>query len=216
MKYLLNYLPTSKPRQDFTRGHACELNEEANLAICAKIRGTLEKQPHLRTSYRIEDLARETGILPSRLSAYIKFNLGLSFTAYINRLRVWHCQYLMQTPGGHSVSLTSLARHCGFTSRDNLSRAFKKFTGLTPSEYAKSQFVKGSKLRVVAVKTSQPDENGGAGKKGLLSKFASDEETGCANITGVGLPGVYESPEFVSRTTAKTATWIAGGEATGA
>jgi AraC-like DNA-binding protein len=96
-----------------------------------------EKKPFLRTGYSIRDLGDELGIPSYQLSAYINQWIGMNFNEYFNWFRVKHCQTLMENGDTLQLNLRGLAYRCGFNNRNTLTTAFKKFTGLTPSDYFK-------------------------------------------------------------------------------
>jgi AraC-like DNA-binding protein len=96
----------------------------------------LEK-PFLKTGYCIRDLGDEIGIPSYQLSAYINQLLGMNFSEYFNWFRIRHCQELMQSRLVDRLNLRGLAYKCGFSNRNTLTTAFKKFTGVTPSDYGK-------------------------------------------------------------------------------
>ena len=96
-----------------------------------------ERKPFLNKGYCIHDLANEIGIHAYQLSAYINQYLGMNFNEYFNGFRIRHCQELMQNGLVEQLNLSGLAYKCGFSNRNTLTTAFKKFTGVTPSGYGK-------------------------------------------------------------------------------
>jgi AraC-like DNA-binding protein len=108
----------------------------------------LDKKPFLKIGYCIRDLATEIGVPAYQVSAYINQKLGMNFNDYFNWFRVRHCQDLMRNGLVERLNLRGLAFRCGFNNRNTLTTAFKKFTGLTPSEYSKSVNAKNSSLYI--------------------------------------------------------------------
>ncbi|HEY4286621.1 MAG TPA: AraC family transcriptional regulator [Puia sp.] len=98
-----------------------------------------DKKPFLKIGYCIRDLGEELGIPSYQLSAFINQLLGMNFNEYCNSYRVRHCQELMQTGLVDRLNLRGLAKRCGFNNRNTLTTAFKKFTGVTPSDYSRSR-----------------------------------------------------------------------------
>jgi AraC-like DNA-binding protein len=94
-----------------------------------------EQKPYLKFRYAIRDLAEDIGVHAYQLSAYLNRQIGLNFNDYLNQFRVRHCEELMRTGLVSKLNLKGLAFRCGFNNRNTLTTAFKKFTGLTPSEY---------------------------------------------------------------------------------
>jgi AraC-like DNA-binding protein len=94
-----------------------------------------EHKPYLKFRYAIRNLAEDIGVHAYQLSAYLNREVGLNFNDYLNQFRVRHCEELMRTGLVDKLNLKGLAFRCGFNNRNTLTTAFKKFTGLTPSEY---------------------------------------------------------------------------------
>ncbi len=96
-----------------------------------------EKKPFLQPRYTIRKLSTDIDIPAYQISAVINLRKGLNFSEYLNRLRVRHCKRLIHEGGGRKVNIRDLSAGCGFRNRNTFTKAFKRFTGLTPSEYIK-------------------------------------------------------------------------------
>lgn len=97
-----------------------------------------EQKPFLRFGYSIRDLADDIDIPSYQLSAYLNREIGLNFNDYLNQFRVRYCEELMQGGLVGQLNLKGLALKCGFSNRNTLTTAFKKFTGFTPSVYTRN------------------------------------------------------------------------------
>ena len=96
-----------------------------------------ERRPFLRAGYSIRDMAFDLGLHSYQLSAFINHEIGMHFTDYINRFRIEYCKMIIRTDMTGKISLKELAFKCGFNNRNSFTSAFKKFTGLKPSDYIK-------------------------------------------------------------------------------
>ena len=96
------------------------------------------RRPFLKSRYSIQNLAVELGVPAYQLSYLINRKMGLNFNDYMNRYRVQYCQQLMHNGAAGNLNLKGLANNCGFQNRNTFTNAFKKFTGQTPSFYAKN------------------------------------------------------------------------------
>ena len=67
------------------------------------------------------------------LSKYFKNCIGISFTDYVNRYRINEACYQLRNNSKHTI--LQIAFECGFDSLRSFNRNFKKFMGMTPSEY---------------------------------------------------------------------------------
>ena len=71
------------------------------------------------------------------LSQTINVGLNKSFSDFINALRVEEVKQKMNDPKYAHLSQLGIALESGFNSKATFNRAFKKFTGMNPSEYQK-------------------------------------------------------------------------------
>ncbi|MEX1032763.1 MAG: helix-turn-helix domain-containing protein [Cellvibrionaceae bacterium] len=91
-----------------------------------------------QTRLSLRDLAMITGLQEKTISWAINLGARKSFSDYINRLRVEaFCQALGQQDCPRS--LLDLAMDVGFGAKSTFNSAFKKETGLTPSQYLRRQ-----------------------------------------------------------------------------
>jgi len=80
----------------------------------------------------IEDVARRLGYGKSRLYSLFTHEIGMAPNDYRQRLRIKRCcERLIRT----SDSITAIGIESGFNSSQYFSRVFKKYVGLTPSDY---------------------------------------------------------------------------------
>jgi len=78
---------------------------------------------------RLDDVAREAGMSVSCFARYLKKQTGMSFTAYLNSMRVAKARELLRTS---SDSMLQIALACGFGNQSHFNRVFRKITGTTP------------------------------------------------------------------------------------
>lgn len=87
----------------------------------------------------LQHIADQLHINPSHLSRKFKSETGMNMTEFINRKRVDEAKLYLQR--GNS-SITDIAFMVGFNDLNYFSKVFKKFTSLTPSQYAKGKLFK--------------------------------------------------------------------------
>ncbi|TWR30945.1 helix-turn-helix transcriptional regulator [Mucilaginibacter pallidiroseus] len=102
-----------------------------------KLDAAIEEKMFLKADLTLSDLALHLGTNPSLLSKVINGSYGLSFNDFINQHRVKEAVRLMQHPQYMNFSLLAIALEAGFYSKATFNRAFKKFTGVNPSQYLK-------------------------------------------------------------------------------
>jgi AraC-like DNA-binding protein len=90
---------------------------------------------NFRSQLKLEQAANEAGMSISCFERHLKQRTGMSFTAYVNGLRIAKARELL---GMTSASMLQIALSCGFGNQSHFNRVFKKTTGLTPGEYRKT------------------------------------------------------------------------------
>jgi AraC-like DNA-binding protein len=97
-----------------------------------------EKKPFLDPELTLSSLARELSLNRSQLSQLINGGMDDNFYNFVNKFRVEEVKKLMVDPQYHNFNMLGLALEAGFKSKSTFNLIFKRFTGLTPSEYKKN------------------------------------------------------------------------------
>ena len=92
--------------------------------------------PYLEPELSLADLARRLHTNPVVLSQVINAGVGKNFNDFVNGYRVEAFKSAVSNPANRHLSLLGIALDCGFNSKATFNRAFKKFTGLLPKEFA--------------------------------------------------------------------------------
>lgn len=112
------------------------LQEEQKLL--AELQDFMEsKKPYRNSDISLAKLSSKTGIPQYLLSRIINGHLGQNFFDFINEYRVKEVCKRLSQPDQHRYTILSLAMDAGFNSKSSFNTAFRKSTGLTPSEYKK-------------------------------------------------------------------------------
>ena len=98
----------------------------------------ITKQLYLTPNLKIGDVAKSTGICRTYISNYINQTKGMSFSDYINSLRVEHAKNLLSS-NVENTKIATIATRSGFSSEQSFYRNFHKFTGMNPLEWVKEQ-----------------------------------------------------------------------------
>jgi AraC-like DNA-binding protein len=100
---------------------------------------------NLNDTVRMSDLVRHVGFSRARLFDLFKAQTGLTPNHYLQRLRIEKAQEELQRT---SKSITEIAHATGFSSAQYFSTVFIRYTGVSPSNYRKSnQTFKWPKVR---------------------------------------------------------------------
>jgi AraC-like DNA-binding protein len=101
---------------------------------------TLEKilisqRKFLDSDLTLESIALEMQISKGHLSRVINNNLRMSFTDYVNKLRVEEAKSHLKNSEFSNYTLVAIGLEAGFNSKSTFNSAFKKIAGVTPSEF---------------------------------------------------------------------------------
>lgn len=91
----------------------------------------LYQQPELT----LQALSDKLGIQPYQASQLINDGLNKSFYDLVNSNRVEEAKRLLLDPKNMGYTILSIGFEAGFNSKTTFNSVFKKFTGLTPSEF---------------------------------------------------------------------------------
>ena len=102
------------------------------LMIQSKI---LENKMFLNPELAIEDVAKKVKITTKNLSQILQEATNCNFPDYINSLRINKAKKYLVSEKYSQYTITSIGLECGFNSKSTFYRAFKKSTGITPTEF---------------------------------------------------------------------------------
>ena len=108
---------------------------------------------NLDTDLSLEGVSKIACFSPFHFHRIFKSITGEPLNAYINRKRIEKiASVLMRRP---EITITELSSSYGFTSNSSLTRAFKKYYQLTPSEFRKQSGSRFSKISKIESKIGQ-------------------------------------------------------------
>ena len=94
-----------------------------------------EKQPFLDCELRMEDLAHQLNLSKHTFSQIINERLQQNFSDFINHYLVKEAQRLLGESHNQDEKIISIAYDAGFRNKASFYNAFKKHTGISPTEY---------------------------------------------------------------------------------
>ncbi|KMQ65392.1 hypothetical protein ACM46_05690 [Chryseobacterium angstadtii] len=97
-----------------------------------------EDKPFINPNLTLNELAAKLDIHPNYLSQVINSKEEKNFYELINEKRIEEFLNRISLPESKQYTLLSIAFECGFNSKTSFNRNFKKYTGVTPSEYQKT------------------------------------------------------------------------------
>lgn len=98
----------------------------------------VEKKPYLDAELTLSMLAKDLSMSRNQLSHLINVGVGANFYDFVNNYRVEEVKRLMTDPQVKNFNLLGMALEAGFKSKSTFNLIFKRFTGLTPTEYRKN------------------------------------------------------------------------------
>jgi AraC-like DNA-binding protein len=101
-----------------------------------------EEQLYADSKISIEDLAMKLSTSSKYLSQAINEVYQRNFFNYINEFRISKAKVMLQSEEHTTFSIEGIAKMVGFQSKSSFYTAFKKSTGITPTEY-RAQFKDG-------------------------------------------------------------------------
>jgi len=122
------------------RYESSSLAEDSKVRYHRKLaRRMKEEQPFLEQDLTLSELSRRLGINTKYLSQVINEVEGMNFMDYINSHRIERAKELLQHPSYEYHTVLAIAQEVGFKSKSAFYNAFKKFTGLTPAAWKKTE-----------------------------------------------------------------------------
>ena len=91
-------------------------------------------KPYLKADLKISELAESLSVPYHQLSQLINEEFLVNFYDFINKYRVEDAKKLL-IEDNRNYKILAIAYEVGFNSKATFNRVFKKFTGLTPSEF---------------------------------------------------------------------------------
>lgn len=93
------------------------------------------RQPDLK----VGDLAALLGLSPGYVSRLVNVHAGMGFNDLINRYRVEEILERLNAQEHRQKTIQAIAEECGFRAKSTFHAAFRKQTGVTPSEWLRRQ-----------------------------------------------------------------------------
>ncbi|MCI0714320.1 MAG: AraC family transcriptional regulator [Chloroflexi bacterium] len=87
---------------------------------------------HLHQKLPLELLAKQVDFSPYHFARLFRETTGESPHQFVLRQRISHAKFLLSSTG---LSIAQIAVECGFANPGHLTQTFKRYVGLTPSEY---------------------------------------------------------------------------------
>lgn len=130
---LYEFLYTMTMHYQATIDHTSQVQSQKNLQRLAPVIRYVRE--HYQEPISLEDAARLASLNPEYFCRFFKRNMGTTFTAYINSVRLTHiCEDLKNT----DLNIGTILENNGLTNYKLFIRNFKQIYGCTPKEFRKN------------------------------------------------------------------------------
>ncbi|MEM9076372.1 MAG: AraC family transcriptional regulator [Bacteroidota bacterium] len=93
------------------------------------------EQLYLDCELKLIDLADKLNISRHHASQVINESYGVSFYAFINKLRIEEAEKILTDTKYKNLNITDIAFKCGFNNRVSFYNSFRKHVGMTPLDF---------------------------------------------------------------------------------
>ncbi len=121
-----------------TKNDNVSISEEESKDILERLLNymTAEK-PYLTSTLTLKELSERTEINPRLLSRIINEKKNQNFFDFINSYRIDDAKMILSNPARRKMTILEVLYGVGFNSKSVFNTTFKKYTGVTPTEYRK-------------------------------------------------------------------------------
>lgn len=114
------------------------LSSEKSNAYLSKIKTAMEEDKlYCITDLKLSSFSNQINVPSKYVSQVINQTLNLSFTDYLTQLRLEDAKLNLINPSKQHLTISGIAQESGFASSSRFNHLFKKYTGITPSQFQK-------------------------------------------------------------------------------
>lgn len=92
-------------------------------------------QPYFDSDLTMPGLAKILNIPPHHLSQVINNKIGKNFFDLMNEYRIEEVKRRLKSNENSNLTILGIALESGFNSKSSFNSIFRKYTGMTPSQY---------------------------------------------------------------------------------
>ncbi|WP_108807493.1 helix-turn-helix domain-containing protein [Aquimarina spinulae] len=98
----------------------------------------VDKKPYLNPTLTIQNLADDLQLPVREVSILINHHLDQHFFDFVNEYRIQHAMNILKNPTKKQVTVLEILYEVGFNSKSSFNTSFKKYAGVTPTQYRKN------------------------------------------------------------------------------
>ncbi len=99
-----------------------------------------EHEPYLNSTLTLKELSSQLDMPSHKLSVIINKHIGQHFFDFVNQYRIAKAKVYLQDFANNKLTIQQVFYDVGFNTKSSFNTAFKKHTGLTPTEF-KNKFL---------------------------------------------------------------------------
>ena len=128
-----------KRNEDRQKYKSSSLDETSKQQLMARIRDVMENSQEIySTDFSGQQLASLVDAKYNYVSQVINESSGMNFNTFVNEYRIIEaCKRLNDKENYGNFTIEAISNSVGFKSRTTFIQSFKRYTGLTPSDYLK-------------------------------------------------------------------------------
>lgn len=135
----LNFPTTTKKETDSEKYKRSGLKKEQAIQYTEDLIDFMNKSKIWKDNeLTIAKLSEQTNILSHYITQVLNENLNKNFNTFVNEYRLEYAKKLIKSSKYKSWSFLSISFESGFNSKATFNTFFKKYTGMTPSEFKKN------------------------------------------------------------------------------
>lgn len=128
------------PDRDERKYERSGLTKDRAQFLHKKLIGLMEtKKPFTDSNLKLNQLAKMVSTSPNYLSQVINEEGQQNFYDFVNGYRIEEAKKMIVDPAHEKMTILSIAYEVGFNSKSAFNTSFKKYTGMTPTQFKKSQ-----------------------------------------------------------------------------
>ncbi len=132
------FLSENKPQKEesFKKYSGSTLSEDQKISLISKLEHLVQVEKiFINEKLSIEDIAIKLDTNSKYISQVINETFNKNFYNYINSYRIEEAKLMLRSELSDKYSILGIAQSVGFVSKSTFNVAFKRITGLTPTEF---------------------------------------------------------------------------------
>jgi len=119
-----------------TKYQGSALTDEQKRVLVEKLGSIMQNEKvFTQSNLTIDDLAQRLETNSKYISQIINEFYHQNYYNYVNSYRINEAKLLLANPASDKYSILGISNMAGFASKSTFNNAFRKFTGITPSEF---------------------------------------------------------------------------------